>query len=129
MSKLVGGILLAFGVGALGALAWIGYRLALLRAAPDLILFLIMAVLLAFGAPALAAGWRGLRGRGGLAARGWRMHAGLFALLAAGSLVFAALLPEPRTGEMLALAAAGVLVFAGLSAWCLTAARRFGGSP
>jgi len=128
MSKTIGGILLAFGVGALGALAWIAYRLALLKAAPDLILFMIMAVLLAFGAPALAAGWRRLRGRGGLTARGWQVHAGLFGLLAAASLVFAALLPDPRTGEMLTLAAAGALVFAGLSAWCFRSARRVGGS-
>ena len=128
MTKPIGVVLLAVGAGALGALAWIAYRLVVLRAAPDLLLFVIMTVLLALGGPALAAGWRRLRGRGALAARGWRIHAGLFALLAAAVLVFAALLPDLRSAEVLVTAAVGVLGFAGLSAWCFRATRRIGGS-
>jgi hypothetical protein len=127
VTKAIGGILLALGLAALGALAWIAYRLAALGAAPDLVLFVIMAVLAAVGGSALAAGWRLLRGNP-LTALGWRIHAGLFALLAAAILIFAALLPDLRSAEVLVTAAIGVLCFAGLAAWCFRSARRAGGS-
>jgi hypothetical protein len=125
--KAIGGILLALGLAALGALAWVAYRLAALGAAPDLVLFVIMAVLVAAGGSALAAGWR-LLGGNLLTALGWRIHAGLFALLAAATLVFAGLLPDLRSAEVWVTAALAVVVFGALAAWCLKAARRNGGT-
>jgi len=68
IGKALGGILLALGLAALGALAWIAYRLAVLDAAPDSVLLMIMAVLFALGASALAvAAWcfRSARRTGG----------------------------------------------------------------
>ena len=125
--KAIGGILLALGLAALGTLAWIAYRLAALGAAPDMALFVIMAVLAAVAGSALAAGWRLLRG-GALAALGWRIHAGLFALLAAAILVFAALLPDLRSTEVWLTAAVAVVAFGAIAAWCFKAARRNGGT-
>ena len=87
----------------------------------------LVAVLVAVGGSALAAGWRLLRGKL-LTARGWRIHAGLFALLAAALLIFAALLPDLRSAEVWVTAAVAIAVFGALAAWCFKAARRNGGT-
>ena len=129
-AKGIGVVMLAMGIALAGLFVWATYKISSLNETPDFGAFVLLAIFGVLAAFCSLVGWRLALDRPNrfgsiLSPAGWRLLAGIFAALAAGLIIFSAvLMRESASSNVLIMAITSVVSCAVFCHWCLFAARQ-----
>jgi hypothetical protein len=129
LAKLVGGVLLWFGVAAVGLFFWAIYKIASFGEMPDWKIYLLIAGFASIGVFCVSVGWRLFLDRpnrygSSLSPMSWRILGTMFGLLGAAFIALTFAFASDAQADFLSSIAASVAAVCLLSYWCFRLARQ-----